>query len=81
MKRELASMRPRQACLGIADLSVNGPTLTQRFNEAEASLPRNLGIAHDGLYEMDDASMRPRQACLGIDRLVAVDIDWADGLQ
>ena len=37
-----------------------------RFNEAEASLPRNTyDVAFDQLL-IRNASMRPRQACLGI---------------
>ena len=35
-------MRPRQACLGIFACRVQAKTGRQSFNEAEASLPRNL---------------------------------------
>ena len=39
----------------------------RRFNEAEASLPRNTLTIESGLVNDDfAASMRPRQACLGI---------------
>ena len=36
-----ASMRPRQACLGIPSRRRPDPSRDHRFNEAEASLPRN----------------------------------------
>ena len=35
-------MRPRQACLGIPPSSNRRERQHKRFNEAEASLPRNL---------------------------------------
>ena len=61
-----ASMRPRQACLGIRpDVDPVG-IAGSGFNEAEASLPRNPGLnLIDGRFIVE-ASMRPRQACLGI---------------
>ena len=62
-----ASMRPRQACLGIVALTRR----RGRQDESIASMrPRQacLGITHG--QELPDeifiASMRPRQACLGI---------------
>ena len=39
--RALASMRPRQACLGMHEQHVPAGCRAPRFNEAEASLPRN----------------------------------------
>ena len=63
-----ASMRPRQACLGIRDREPPHVLL-----QARASMrPRQacLGIRRQASLEMliarYDASMRPRQACLGI---------------
>ena len=61
-----ASMRPRQACLGIrGDEPVRLKTKI-RFNEAEASLPRNTDDWAFAVVPLAVASMRPRQACLGI---------------
>ena len=61
-----ASMRPRQACLGIRRSICALRSRYNRFNEAEASLPRNT-VALDGVSDRNiQASMRPRQACLGI---------------
>ena len=62
----MASMRPRQACLGILVRVHVGTEAVAGFNEAEASLPRNTGCEYDGFVRIDLASMRPRQACLGI---------------
>ena len=87
-----ASMRPRQACLGIrcstgvrrawgrrcfneAEASLPRNTLNgaasrssrrRGFNEAEASLPRNTSAYGNSRQGSRSASMRPRQACLGI---------------
>ena len=62
-----ASMRPRQACLGIPPARRPAPTFgLWRFNEAEASLPRNTGHGFHLRTRREVASMRPRQACLGI---------------
>ena len=63
-----ASMRPRQACLGMADYAIQQlqKPCGRCFNEAEASLPRNGGnVRHRGVI-LPIASMRPRQACLGM---------------
>ena len=61
-----ASMRPRQACLGIRFDHLYGLAPTIGFNEAEASLPRNTSIRDGAFFSSGTASMRPRQACLGI---------------
>ena len=59
-------MRPRQACLGIPRKTFDQVRAVPRFNEAEASLPRNTGKGPSGEVGHFLASMRPRQACLGI---------------
>ena len=61
-----ASMRPRQACLGIQEKKPE-----TKFGTFSASMrPRQacLGILPDGVRDCAcrRASMRPRQACLGI---------------
>ena len=73
-----ASMRPRQACLGIARHGYFQNVVDGSFNEAEASLPRNPVPIRNHVVGQSKASMRPRQACLGIlfqyrrhDRLIA----------
>ena len=43
-----ASMRPRQACLGILAMGTTSNWATRRFNEAEASLPRNTASRRRG---------------------------------
>ena len=42
-----ASMRPRQACLGMQAVEREFVGREYRFNEAEASLPRNAGQPND----------------------------------
>ena len=62
-----ASMRPRQACLGmLPPATMNLCGTNKRFNEAEASLPRNAEESQDVEPSRCKASMRPRQACLGM---------------
>ena len=64
---ECASMRPRQACLGMpASQTTGGGVMRIRFNEAEASLPRNARWPMCRTRSSCQASMRPRQACLGM---------------
>ena len=66
-------MRPRQACLGMARLPYDAKlTKLSRFNEAEASLPRNGVTLGSDRFWTGNASMRPRQACLGMECAVAV---------
>ena len=66
-RQRLASMRPRQACLGIQRLARLRQAIASRFNEAEASLPRNTRRCRAPRRDRAWlASMRPRQACLGI---------------
>ena len=62
-----ASMRPGQRCPGIPSnrSSVRG-ALRRRFNEAGATLPRNLRDARGEEGQRRPASMRPGQRCPGI---------------
>ena len=66
MEHSDASMRPRQACLGILLLTHLPQRIHPGFNEAEASLPRNTSTRSCIRPSIYPASMRPRQACLGI---------------
>ena len=61
-----ASMRPRQACLGMPRTPQSPRQHRMRFNEAEASLPRNAEAGPHEACRPREASMRPRQACLGM---------------
>ena len=49
----VASMRPRQACLGMSNPDQPTPTNPRRFNEAEASLPRNGARVQDTIRLRD----------------------------
>ena len=78
VSRVQASMRPRQACLGIADRAGRRRGRFAGFNEAEASLPRNQENIRRPLGGRWHASMRPRQACLGINCLKVYLSSWVN---
>ena len=75
-----ASMRPRPRGLGIRrEQCPCGPACSERFNEAEATWPRNRELLFGKVAGNRRASMRPRPRGLGITTSPAPSGAWEGG--